>query len=97
MQYKRLDSIKVQPCGIMQGAELPNVYVYCKPSVVIIYKKLKRFTVVDPTIRFFMSKDGKTKTSYITKLYYVEFDKVHQRIDSVEKLDPIYHKHIEEE
>lgn len=88
-QYRRLDSIKVQPWGIMEGAELPNVYVYRKPSLTVIYKKVKRFTVVDYTIQFFQKDNGKTRVSYIRKFYYSEFDKVHQRIDSIEKLDPI--------
>lgn len=95
-QYKRLNDIKVQPCGKMQGAELPSIYVYCKPTMVVAYKKMKRFTVIDPKVRFFYGADGKTKTSYITKLYYVEYNKVHQRIDSIEKLDPITFKHIDE-
>ena len=88
-QYRRLDSIKVQPWGIMEGAELPNVYVYRKPSLTVIFKKIKRFTVIDYTIQFFQKDNGKTRVSYIRKFYYSEFDKVHQRIDSIEKLDPI--------
>lgn len=93
-QYRRLDSIKIQPWGVMSGGELPNVYVYAKPSRTIIFKKIKRFTVIDPTIRFFKKDDGKTRISYITKYYYSEFDKGHQTIDSIEKLDPIYQKHL---
>ena len=93
-EYKRLDSITVQPCGIMQGGELPNVYIYAKPKLVVIYHKVRRFTVLDTTIRFFQKSDGATKTSYITKLYYIN-DGVHQSIDSIEKLDPITHEHID--
>ena len=93
-QYKRLDAIKVLPCGVMQGAELPNVYVYCKPETTVIYRKVKRFTVVDRSIKFFMKDNGKTRVSYITKVYYSQTGDEHQKIDSVEKLDPIKHEHI---
>jgi hypothetical protein len=93
-QYKRLDSIKIKPAGIMEGGELPNVYVYLKPSTTVIYKKVKHFTVVDQTIQFFKKNDGKTRVSFIRKFYYSEFDKLHQRIDSVEKLDPVTKQHL---
>lgn len=94
-QYKRLDSIKIQPHLIMQGGELPNVYVYLLPKITVIHKVVKRFTVIDPTIHFYITNDGKTKTPYITKYYYIEVDKNNRKIDSIEKLDPIRHEHID--
>ncbi len=94
-QYKRLDSIKVQPCGIMTGGELPNVYIYTKPHPVKTVAVVKRFTVVGQIIKFAISDDGKTKTPYIEKIYYIEDADKHQQIDSIEKLDPIYHKHLD--
>ncbi len=93
-QYKRLDAIKVQPSGIMQGGELPNVYVYAKPSLTVIVRNIKRFTVVDESIKFFMKGDGKTRVSYICKYYYSQEGFQHQKLDSVEKLDPIKKQHF---
>ena len=93
-QYKRLDSIKIQPDAIMEGGELPNVYLYLKPITTVVYRAVKRFTVVGQIIKFSYSNDGKTKTPYIEKFYYAEFEKGHVVVDSVEKLDPIYHKHM---
>ena len=93
-QYKRLDSLKVLPSGVQQGGELPNVYVYTKPATAVVYKRIKKFTVVDTTIRFLEKSDGKTRISYITKCYYSEIDRDHRRIDSIEKLDPITHEHL---
>lgn len=92
-QYKRLDSIKIQPWGVMQGGELPNVYIYRKPIQVIVYRKVRHFTMIDHTIQF-SSDDGKTKTSFIRKYYYNEIDKGRPRIDSIEKLDPLTQKRI---
>lgn len=93
-QYKRLDAIKIQPLGILQGAELPNVYVYGYPSVTVIYRKMKRYTVVDPAIKFFKKDDGKTRVSYILKYYYSREGNGHEKIDSIEKLDPVTFKHV---
>jgi len=90
-QYKRLDSIKIHPSFIMQGGELPNVYVYIKPRMVVIHRVVRRFTVVGQIIKFSYSADGKTKTPYIEKYYYAEFEKGHVIVDSIEKLDPIHH------
>lgn len=96
-QYKRLNYLRVQPRGVMMGAELPNVYVYARPvTTVVIRAKVKRFTVVDYKIRFLYSQNGKTKTPYIIKYTYVEFDKVHQRIEKEEKLDPVTLQPIQE-
>jgi len=94
-QYKRLNAIKIQPAGIMQGAELPDVYVYTKPQMPVIFKIVKRFTVVGQTIKFRISNGGKTKTPYIEKVYYIEDSRHHQIIDSIEKLDPVFHKHLD--
>ncbi|MFN8323363.1 MAG: hypothetical protein U0T74_11950 [Chitinophagales bacterium] len=94
LQYKRLDALKVKPQGLIQGAELPNVYVYAKPGTVVIYQKVMRYTVIDPAIKFFKKDDGKTKVSYILKYYYSKVNNGHEQIDSIEKLDPIYQKHI---
>ncbi len=94
-QYKRLNKIKIQPAGIMQGAELPDVFVYKKPEKPVVFKIVKRFTVVGQIIKFRMTNDGKTKTPYIEKVYYLEDIKKHQIIDSIEKLDPIFHKHLD--
>ncbi len=94
-QYKRLNAIKVQPIGIMQGAELPTVYVYGKPKTAVVFKVVKRFTVVGQIIKFMLSNGGKTKTPYIEKVYYVEDAQKHQIIDSIEKLDPITKKHLD--
>ncbi len=94
-QYKRLNDIKVQPCGIMTGAELPTVYVYAKPQTPVVFKVVKRFTVVGRTIKFRISDGGKTKTPYIEKVYYIEDARKHQIIDSIEKLDPVFHKHLD--
>jgi len=94
-QYKRLNTIKVQPAGIMTGAELPTVYVYAKPKIVVEFRIVKRFTVVGQIIKFSLSNGGKTKTPYIEKVYYVEDARKHQIIDSIEKLDPITKKHLD--
>jgi hypothetical protein len=93
-QYKRLDSIRIQPWGVMQGGELPNVYIYRKPIIVVIHKKIKRFTMIDYTVQFERKGDGKTVESYIRKYYYSEYDKGRPRIDSIERLDPVTLKHI---
>ena len=94
-QYKRLNDIKIQPVGIMQGAELPDVYVYAKPKTTVVFKIVKRFTVVGQIIKFSLSNGGKTKTPYIEKVYYIEDAQKHQIIDSIEKLDPIKHEHLD--
>lgn len=94
LQDKRLDAIKIQPAGIMQGGELPNVYIYAKPSTTVIYRKVKRFTVIDPSIKFFMKDNGKTRVSYIVKYHYSQIGNEHQQTDSVEKLDPIKQQHL---
>lgn len=88
-QYKRLDTLKVLPAAIIQGAELPNVYVYAPPANVVIYRKVRRYTVVDPSIKFYKKDDGKTKVSYILKYYYIKEENKHERIDSIQKLDPV--------
>jgi len=93
-QYKRLNACKVPPCGIMEGAELPTVYVYCRPQVPVVFRIVKRFTVVGQIIKFAVSDNGKTKTPYIEKIYYIEDSRKHQIIDSIEKLDPITKKHL---
>lgn len=93
-QYKRLDALKILPSGVMTGAELPNVYIYLKPTTTVIYRKVRRYTVVDPSIKFFMKDNGKTKTAYIRKFYYIQIGNEHERIDSIEKLDPIKFQHI---
>lgn len=93
-QYKRLDSIRIQPWGVMQGGELPNVYIYRKPLQVVVYRKVRHFTMIDHTIQFSQADDGKTKTSFIRKYYYNEIDKGRPRIDSIEKLDPLTLKRI---
>ncbi|MCW5908820.1 MAG: hypothetical protein KIS94_13235 [Chitinophagales bacterium] len=92
--YKRLDSLNVKPCGLLQGAELPDVYIYAKPQEVVVWKIIKRYTVVDPSIKFTTDKDGKTKVSYITKYYYSQEKGGFQKIDSIEKLDPITKKRL---
>jgi hypothetical protein len=94
-QYKRLNVIKIQPVGLMEGAELPDVYVYAKPQTPVIFKIVKRFTVVGQIIKFRISDGGKTKTPYIEKVYYIEDARKHQIIDSIEKLDPVFHKHLD--
>ncbi len=93
-QYRRLDSIKLQPRGVIQGAELPNVYVYHKPSTTVIYQSVSRYTVVGQIIKFAVSDGGKTKTPYIEKVYYSIINKGHPQIDSIEKLDPMTKKHV---
>jgi hypothetical protein len=92
-QYKRLDTLRVQPSGILQGGELPNVYVYARPRFpVVVRKKERKFTVVGQTIKFTMSADGKTKVPYIEKVYYSQDANRHPIIDSIQKLDPVEHK-----
>ena len=93
-QYKRLDAIKVKPSGVIQGAELPHVYVYPKPAITVIYRKIKRYTVIDPSIKFLKREDGKTKVAYILKYNYIKEGDNHERIDSMEKLDPIKQEHL---
>lgn len=93
-QYKRLDALKILPSGVMTGAELPNVYIYLQPTAIVIYQKVKRYTVIDPSVKFFMKDNGKTKTAYIRKFYYSQIGDGHERIDSIEKIDPIKFEHI---
>lgn len=93
-QYRRLDSIKLQPRGVIQGAELPNVYVYHKPATTVIYRHVTRYTVVGQIIKFAVTDGGKTKTPYIEKVYYSIINKGHPQIDSIEKLEPITKKHM---
>ncbi|MBK8659950.1 MAG: hypothetical protein IPN22_14055 [Bacteroidetes bacterium] len=94
-QYKRLNAIKIKPTGVMQGGELPDVYIYAKPSTVVAFKVLKRFVVVGQTIKFSVSNDGKTKTPYIEKVYYIQDAQNRPVIDSIEKLDPVTKKHVD--
>ncbi len=93
-QYKRLNAITILPSGVMQGAELPNVYIYLKPTTTVIPKKVKRYTVIDPAVKFLSNDNGKTHISYIRKFYYIQPDGERERIDSIEKLDPITQKHL---
>ena len=37
-EYKRLDSIKIKPYGHLSAGEMPTIYLYAKPKVVVIYK-----------------------------------------------------------
>ncbi len=94
-QYKRLNAIKIRPAGVMQGGELPDVYIYAKPKITVAFKVLKRFVVVGQTIKFSVSNDGKTKTPYIEKVYYVQDAQNRPVIDSIEKLDPVTKKHVD--
>lgn len=94
-QYKRLDSIRIQPWGVMQGGELPNVFIYRKPLVTIVHKRIKRFTMIDYTVQFDKKDDGKTQVSYIRKYHYSEYEKGRPRIDSIEKLDPVNLKRVD--
>ena len=93
-QYLILDQLKVAPVGVMQGAELPSVYIYKKPTIVTVVRIIKRYTVVDPSIKFLIGRDGKTKTSYIIKYHYSKEGEHLQQIDSIEKLDPQTREHL---
>lgn len=93
-QYKRLDTLVIAPCGLLQGAELPDVYVYPKPQKVVVVRYIKRYTVVDPSIKFLIGSDGKTKKAYINKFHYSQIFGELQKIDSIEKLDPITQQHL---
>jgi hypothetical protein len=89
-QYKRLDKLRVQPWGIIQGGELPNVYVYAKPKYpVAVRKKERKFTVIGQVIKFAILGDGKTKTPYIEKVYYSQDINKRPVIDSIQKLNPV--------
>jgi hypothetical protein len=82
------------PCGLLQGAELPDVYIYQKPKTMIVVRYIKRYTMIDTSIKFLYGKDGKTKQAYIVKYHYSQPFGQLQRIDSVEKLDPITKQHL---
>lgn len=94
-QYKRLDSLRIPPVGIQQGAELPVVYVYSRPHTTVIFRKMLRYTVVDPSIKFYKKDDGKTKVSYILKYHYSKIGNEREKIDSIEKLDPVTLKRVD--
>lgn len=94
-QYKLLDKLRVEPMGVMMGAELPNVYVYRHPAITVVVRPVRKFTVIYPGIKFALDKDGKTKVSYILKYYFSQTGNELQQVDSIETLDPIYHKHID--
>ncbi len=93
-QYKRLDKLRVEPKGVMMGAELPNVYVYWHPAITVVVRPVRKFTVIYPGIKFALDKDGKTKVSYILKYYFSQAGNELQQVDSIETLDPITRKHI---
>lgn len=93
-QYKRLDTLVIAPCGLLQGAELPDVYIYPKPQQIVVVRYIKRYTVIDPSIKFLVGSDGKTKKAYINKFHYSQIFGEQQKIDSIEKLDPITQQHL---
>lgn len=93
-QYRRLDTLHVAPVGLLQGAELPDVYIYQKPQTTVVVRYVKRYTMVDPSIKFLYGKDGKTKQAYIVKYHYSQVFGELQKIDSIEKLHPITQQHL---
>ena len=41
-QFRRLDSIKIMPYAKVEGSEMPVIFIYAKPTRVVLYKKLDR-------------------------------------------------------
>jgi len=73
----RLDSLKVIPYGKVVGAEMPTIYIYKKPSVVVIYKLLEKcwikevwYTTIDRQTRFITDEKGRTRIPYNIVRYY---------------------------
>jgi hypothetical protein len=77
LQFFRLDTIKTIPYAKVVGAEMPVVYIYRKPSLEVVYKKLDRcweakrkYSIRDLTTYFIKKDIGLTVTPYNIIRYY---------------------------
>lgn len=92
VEYLRLDSLFVKPYDVVSGAEMPTAFIYKRPSLVVIWKKLDRcwekkkvFSIFDFQTYFFLNEDNKTYLPYIKKRVYVN-----GVLKTEYWLDPIY-------
>lgn len=76
-QFRRLDTLRVKPCAQVVGAEMPTLYLYAKPSHVVIYKKLDRcwekkmkYTTLEDITHFICDTEGKTRVPYNILRHY---------------------------
>lgn len=97
LQYRRLDSIKIQPYAVMQGGELPTVYIWKSPTIFV--KSLyycphlnepvsKPYSCIYPQTRFIVKDDGKTRIPYVEQWFY-HGKNFGETVDSILKLDPV--------
>ena len=90
-QFRRLDTLRVKPCAQVVGAELPTLYLYAKPSHVIIYKNLDRcwekkmkYTTLDIVTHFICDELKKTRVPYNILRYYEN-----NKLVQMDWIDPI--------
>lgn len=90
-QFKRLDTLNVKPYATVVGAEMPVLYLYRKPTRVVIYQKLDRcwekkrvYTTLDRVTHFIVDSKGMTKIPYNILRYYEN-----DRLVKIEWTDPI--------
>jgi hypothetical protein len=95
-QFKRLDTLRIIPYAKVVGAEMPVVYIYRKPSITVIYKKLDKcwlpkqvFRIIDIQTHFIIDERGKTRIPYNIIWYYES-----SKLKKIEWVDPIDEKRI---
>ena len=91
LQFFRLDTIKTIPYAKVVGAEMPVVYIYQKPSRIVLYKKLEKcwlpkhkYTTIDIQTHFITNQSGKTIIPYNLIRYYEN-----NKLKKIEWVDPM--------
>mgnify|MGYP003351979024 CR=1 FL=1 len=77
LQFTRLDTIKITPFAKVVGSEMPDVYIYRKPTRVVLYKKLDKcwekkmlYTTLDMQTHFIVNNMYKTCIPYNIRRHY---------------------------
>ena len=89
--YRRLDSCKVNPYGIVSAGEMPVIYIYKKPTKFPVYKapcfstsKKVEYSIIDITTYFIVDNLNRTRIPY-NKIFYYGY----KGLIKIEWIDPI--------
>jgi len=92
LQFIRLDTIKIIPYARVEGSEMPVVYIYRKPTRVVLYKKLDKcwlpkhiYRTIDTQTHFILNNKDRTITPYNIINYYE--GNILKKIEWVDPLD----------
>jgi len=90
-QFNRLDTLRVLPPYRVEGAEMPVLFIYAKPSRVVLYRKLDRcwekkmrYSTLDVQTHFIINDKDKTIIPYNIRRFYVE-----NKLTKTEWVDPV--------